>query len=77
MYKKQAIIESIELKLTLTDPIVAETQCFEVLKQFKEATKSDETKIKLALLKAMKKAQALNQTFIASHYRQALGRMEQ
>jgi hypothetical protein len=77
MYIKQAIIESNELKLSLNDPIVAETQCFEMLKKFKESTKTDKRKIKLALLKAMKKSQALNQTFIASHYRQTLGRMEQ
>lgn len=61
----------------MNDPIVAETQCFEIFKQFKEATENDKRKIKFALHKAMKKAQALNQTFIAAHYRQALGRMEQ
>lgn len=70
MYIKQAIIESIELKLTLTDPIVAETQCFEIFKQFKEATEMDKRKIKVALLNAINKAQDKRQTFIASIYRQ-------
>jgi hypothetical protein len=77
MSKNQAIYESIKLNLTLADPVHAEVQAFEVLKQFKEATKSDKQEIKLALLKAMKKVEASNQTFIASRYRQVLSRMEQ
>jgi len=74
MYKNQAICVSYEL--TLTDPIDAQVQALEMLRLFQAPT-SDKQKIKFTLFKAMKKTQTLNQTFIASVYRQALGRMEQ
>lgn len=61
-----------KIRLTLSDPIKAQEQAFEMMSQFKLATYKDKHKIKFALAIAIKNCRAANQTYIASVYISAL-----
>lgn len=66
-----------KIRLTLSDPVQAQEQTFEIIKQFKLASEKDKRKIKHAVLLAIRKAQSSNNTFVASLYRQTIGVIEE
>jgi len=59
------------LKLTLNDPIMAESQTLDLLMRHNSANYREKQKIQRTLQAAIKKAQASNNTYVASVYRAA------
>jgi hypothetical protein len=54
----------------------AQVQIFELIKLFQEAPAGEKSKIKLALLNAISKAQVKGQTYLAATYRQTYRKLE-